>query len=464
MAGEHEPDPPLGWYDDPLGLGLRFWDGAAWTEFVASAPVTIEPQPPVGDLDLLTPDVVNDERPSGQSGATPPSEAGAHSQTGLSRQLATTDVAERLDVAEPGSGAWRATDGDPSQTAWSPAYTNGVHADHEPSTLGVTSGADALVAAGWLPASDERMSHDAESTSTSTSTTVSPSAALSPLTEAPETLASGGSVAPSRPKGHERWRSENGVTRRPLQQSVRAVGLDPIAVRAPLEAGEVAFAEFRAHRMARVGRTAAHAKNGPVRRIDKGRMVFTDRRLLFIGRRRLRFVGRRTAMSVPFETLEVAETTFVKQVIGTRLFLHCPQMRDGEFFGLRGPGNRDAFSSYLKIVQSRAEAPPSTNGAVPAQLDGVSPGPLPDVAAPRRRHTSSGRVVRTVAITVVLAVAIVVAAIIVFRRDTVVATPRATTSATKASGPSGQLMPSRAPRGYHAVVAQDFAGTTVPSG
>jgi len=89
---------------------------------------------------------------------------------------------------------------------------------------------------------------------------------------------------------------------------------------------------------------------------------------------------------------------------------------------------------------------------------------MPDVAASRRRQTSSGRVVRTVAITVVLAVAIVVAAIIVLRHDTVVATPRATTSATKASGPSGQLMPSRAPRGYHAVVAQDFVGTTVPAG
>ncbi|MDR3649723.1 MAG: hypothetical protein P4L20_11570, partial [Acidimicrobiales bacterium] len=48
----------------------------------------------------------------------------------------------------------------------------------------------------------------------------------------------------------------------------------------------------------------------------------------------------------------------------------------------------------------------------------------------------------------------------------IAATPTALTSlaATKASGPSGQLMPSRAPRGYHAVVAQDFAGTTVPSG
>ncbi|MDR3647698.1 MAG: hypothetical protein P4L20_01300, partial [Acidimicrobiales bacterium] len=65
------------------------------------------------------------------------------------------------------------------------------------------------------------------------------------------------------------------------------------------------------------------------------------------------------------------------------------------------------------------------------------------------------RVIRMLAGTVVVVLAVVL--------GTVVATPRATTSATKASGPSGQLMPSRAPRGYHAVVAQDFAGTTVPS-
>ena len=71
-------------------------------------------------------------------------------------------------------------------------------------------------------------------------------------------------------------------------------------------------------------------------------------------------------------------------------------------------------------------------------------------------HPARSRVVRILAAIVVVLVAVVL--------STVVATPRATTSAPKALGPSGQLMPSRAPRGYHAVVAQDFLGTTVPAG
>ena len=479
VAGEHDPGPPLGWYDDPLGLGLRFWDGATWTEFVASARVTIEPLAPVGDVDLLTPSVVDEEQPSGQPALSSPSEAGSYAQAGLSWQLATTDVAEKLNGAEPWSGGWQPTDGDRSPSAWPPAYTK-MHADHEPfqqelqspvanhpsadepspptweTTVAVTSGADDFVAAGRLPASDGLISLDAESRST----TPSLRAALSPLTEGPEAPGSGCPVTPSRPKGHKRRRSDDGVTQPPPRQSVGTVGLNPIKVRVPLEAGEVAYAQFRAHRMARVGRTAAHANNGPVRRIDKGKIVFTDRRLLFIGRTRRRFVGRRTALSVLYDTLEVEETTFVKQLMGTRLFLHCPQMRDGEFFGLRGPGNRDALSTYQKILQSRGESRPSTNGAGPTELGGAHPGPMSAVAASRRRQTSSGRAVRNVAIAVVLAIAVVVAVALY----TIVATPRATTSANKASGPSGQLMPSRAPRGYHAVVAQDFLGTTVPAG
>ena len=46
----------------------------------------------------------------------------------------------------------------------------------------------------------------------------------------------------------------------------------------------------------------------------------------------------------------------------------------------------------------------------------------------------------------------------------IAATPTAITSLSATKDPSGELLPSRAPRGYHAVVAQDFAGTTVPTG
>ena len=37
--------PPQGWYQDPHGRGLRWWDGTAWTEHThAAAPVSPEPQ------------------------------------------------------------------------------------------------------------------------------------------------------------------------------------------------------------------------------------------------------------------------------------------------------------------------------------------------------------------------------------------------------------------------------------
>ena len=78
-----------------------------------------------------------------------------------------------------------------------------------------------------------------------------------------------------------------------------------------------------------------------------------------------------------------------------------------------------------------------------------------------RKGAHSQRPVRRRVIRILAGIVVVVLAVVL---STVVATPRATTSATKASGPSGQLMPSRAPRGYHAVVAQDFVGTTVPAG
>jgi hypothetical protein len=42
--------PSADWYDDPLGEGLRYWDGGTWTEHVARAATTVQSQPEVGDL------------------------------------------------------------------------------------------------------------------------------------------------------------------------------------------------------------------------------------------------------------------------------------------------------------------------------------------------------------------------------------------------------------------------------
>lgn len=46
------PLPPPGWYADPAGTaGSRWWDGAAWTEHVRSAPPGDDPPPIPGHLD-----------------------------------------------------------------------------------------------------------------------------------------------------------------------------------------------------------------------------------------------------------------------------------------------------------------------------------------------------------------------------------------------------------------------------
>ena len=81
--------------------------------------------------------------------------------------------------------------------------------------------------------------------------------------------------------------------------------------------------------------------------------------------------------------------------------------------------------------------------------------------AHRRRPAPGRRLLLVLVGSVVVAVVLGLSAI--------VATPTATTASSptntprSASGPSGQLMPFEAPRGYHTVVAQDFTGTTVPS-
>jgi hypothetical protein len=41
-----QPLPPPGWYQDPSGPGLRWWDGTRWTEHHQAA-VPLLPAPPV---------------------------------------------------------------------------------------------------------------------------------------------------------------------------------------------------------------------------------------------------------------------------------------------------------------------------------------------------------------------------------------------------------------------------------
>jgi hypothetical protein len=47
----NQPPPPPGWYQDPRGPGLRWWDGTNWTEHhqpaVALPPAPTQPANPV---------------------------------------------------------------------------------------------------------------------------------------------------------------------------------------------------------------------------------------------------------------------------------------------------------------------------------------------------------------------------------------------------------------------------------
>ena len=49
VAREPAVNPTAGWYDDPLGAGLRFWDGATWTGYFASATGAMRTTLPAGD-------------------------------------------------------------------------------------------------------------------------------------------------------------------------------------------------------------------------------------------------------------------------------------------------------------------------------------------------------------------------------------------------------------------------------
>jgi hypothetical protein len=73
---------PAGWYSDPTGDGLRYWDGAAWTEHTHAAP---------------TPAAAT--QPAGEQGA------GAATGTGVGAQRSSAEVAASGSPAQqPQSG------------------------------------------------------------------------------------------------------------------------------------------------------------------------------------------------------------------------------------------------------------------------------------------------------------------------------------------------------------------------
>src|SRR4051794_33894154 len=63
MAQERDNDtpaasqqlPPPGWYADPVGAGLRWWDGSVWTEQVEGRPPVRESEPPPGAVPAAPP-------------------------------------------------------------------------------------------------------------------------------------------------------------------------------------------------------------------------------------------------------------------------------------------------------------------------------------------------------------------------------------------------------------------------
>lgn len=115
------PQIPAGWYSDPSGDGLRYWDGAAWTEHTHSAPTPAPAAQSVGD------------QGSGSS-------AGQPAGTGAAAQHQAGGPGAGTSVQQPSSSGGGAppgqrqagTTGAPA-AAGSPAGTNGTAAKRGPS-------------------------------------------------------------------------------------------------------------------------------------------------------------------------------------------------------------------------------------------------------------------------------------------------------------------------------------------
>ena len=163
--------PPAGWYQDPGGPGLRYWDGSQWTQHVRSRDVAPQPVAPQPVAVAPQPAAVAPQPVAVAAAAGPP--AGWHPDPTRRFELRYWDGAQWSEHVAT-SGGWRGTDpigpGGSPATAPMPAVAPvpgaapgpygasarpGARGGSKPSWFALAGGAATIVGAvlPWLSAS-----------------------------------------------------------------------------------------------------------------------------------------------------------------------------------------------------------------------------------------------------------------------------------------------------------------------
>jgi hypothetical protein len=160
-------------------------------------------------------------------------------------------------------------------------------------------------------------------------------------------------------------RQQKAADEQARQQSILNGQISPIQVSASLQAGEVAYLQLNANRMAVVETTVEHTKGktkkkhllsrkakvntttthdveANVRKLDAGPMILTNKRLLFVGD---------AITDLPYSA--ILDFRFKHSLTGSnKVAIKYQGMQKGEFFELSGDNAKDAELYYLGITKN----------------------------------------------------------------------------------------------------------------